>query len=158
MANIPSVAKRARQADKRRAHNATFRAKLRTAKKRFLALLAAKDVEGVKASTPSLLQLLDKMVTKGIIHKNNAARNKSRTLAKARALVPDLELPKLTGLKVVAAPAKAPKVEKAPEPETIKKTAAKKAEVKKSTAKKSTTKKATESKAKSKKTSKTKED
>ena len=155
MANIPSVAKRARQADKRRAHNATFRAKLRTAKKRFLALLAAKDVEGIKASTPSLLQLLDKMVTKGIIHKNNAARNKSRTISKARALVPDLELPKLTGLKV-AAPAKAPKVEKAPK--TTKKTTAKKAEVKKSTAKKSTTKKATESKAKSKKTSKTKED
>ena len=82
MANIPSVAKRARQADKRRVHNAAYRAKLRTAKKNFLALLAVKDVEGIKASAPTLLQLLDKMVTKGIIHKNNAARNKSRAIAK----------------------------------------------------------------------------
>ena len=56
--------------------------------KEFLALLAVKDVEGIKASAPTLLQLLDKMVTKGIIHKNNAARNKSRAIAKAKAIVP----------------------------------------------------------------------
>ena len=149
MANIPSVAKRARQADKRRAHNAAYRAKLRTAKKRFLALLAANDVEGVKASTPLLLQLLDKMVTKGIIHKNNAARNKSRTIAKARAVAPELELPKLTGLKA-AAPTKVAKADK----EVV----ADKVETKKAPAKKTATKKTTESKAKDKKASKTKED
>tara|TARA_Y100000589_G_scaffold89168_2_gene83634 strand:+ start:188 stop:655 length:468 start_codon:yes stop_codon:yes gene_type:complete len=155
MANIPSVAKRARQADKRRAHNAAYRAKLRTAKKRFLALVAAKDVEGIKASTPSLLQLLDKMVTKGIIHKNNAARNKSRTIAKARILVPDLELSKLTGLKVVE-PSKTVQEEEASKP--AKKVSAKKSEVKKPAAKKTTTKKASETKTKAKKTTKTKED
>ena len=149
MANIPSVAKRARQADKRRAHNAAYRAKLRTAKKRFLALLAAKDVEGIKTSTPLLLQLLDKMVTKGIIHKNNAARNKSRTLAKARAIAPDLVLPKLTGLKD-AASAKVAKADK----EVV----AEKVEAKKAPAKKTATKKTTESKTKAKKTSQTKED
>jgi len=149
MANIPSVAKRARQADKRRAHNAAYRAKLRTAKKRFLALLAANDVEGIKASTPALLQLLDKMVTKGIIHKNNAARNKSRTIAKARGIAPDLELPKLTGLKA-STPAKLAKVDK--------KAVAEKVEAKKAPAKKAATKKTAESKTKAKKTSKTKED
>ncbi len=155
MANIPSVAKRARQADKRRVHNAAYRAKLRTAKKNFLALLAVKDVEGIKASAPTLLQLLDKMVTKGIIHKNNAARNKSRAIAKAKAIVPDLELPKLTGLKV-ATPAKVTKAKEAEKAEP--KVAAKKAEAKKTTAKKASTKKATESKTKAKKTSKPKED
>ena len=155
MANIPSVAKRARQADKRRVHNAAYRAKLRTAKKNFLALLAVKDVEGIKASAPTLLQLLDKMVTKGIIHKNNAARNKSRAIAKAKAIVPDLELPKLTGLKV-ATPAKVTKAKEAEKAEP--KVAAKKAEAKKTTAKTASTKKATESKTKAKKTSKPKED
>ena len=150
MANIPSVAKRARQADKRRAHNAAYRAKLRTAKKGFLALLAAKDVEGVKASAPSLLQLLDKMVTKGIIHKNNAARNKSRTIAKAKQVVPDLELPKLTGLKEIA-PAKVA------EPKEIV-VADKKVVAKKAPTKKASTKKAAESKSKPKKAAKTKED
>ena len=155
MANIPSVAKRARQADKRRVHNAAYRAKLRTAKKNFLALLAVKDVEGIKASAPTLLQLLDKMVTKGIIHKNNAARNKSRAIAKAKAIVPDLELPKLTGLKV-ATPAKVTKAKEAEKAEP--KVAAKKTEAKKTTAKKASTKKATESKTKAKKTSKPKED
>ena len=155
MANIPSVAKRARQADKRRVHNAAYRAKLRTAKKNFLALLAVKDVEGIKASAPTLLQLLDKMVTKGIIHKNNAARNKSRAIAKAKAIVPDLELPKLTGLKV-ATPAKVNKAKEAEKAEP--KVAAKKAEAKKTTAKKASTKKATETKTKAKKTSKPKED
>ena len=155
MANIPSVAKRARQADKRRVHNAAYRAKLRTAKKNFLALLAVKDVEGIKASAPTLLQLLDKMVTKGIIHKNNAARNKSRAIAKAKAIVPDLELPKLTGLKV-ATPAKVTKAKEAEKAEP--KVAAKKAEAKKTTAKKASTKKATETKTKAKKTSKPKED
>ena len=147
MANIPSVAKRARQADKRRVHNAAYRAKLRTAKKEFLALLV-KDVEGIKASALTLLQLLDKMVTKGIIHKNNAARNKSRAIAKAKAIVPDLELPKLTGLKV-ATPAKVTKAKEAEKAEP--KVAAKKAEAKKTTAKKASTKKATESKTKAKK-------
>ena len=150
MANIPSVAKRARQADKRRVHNAAYRAKLRTAKKNFLALLAVKDVEGIKASAPTLLQLLDKMVTKGIIHKNNAARNKSRAIAKAKAIVPDLELPKLTGLKV-ATPAKVTKAKEAEKAEP-------KVAAKKTTAKKASTKKVTESKTKAKKTSKPKED
>ena len=146
MANIPSVAKRARQADKRRAHNAAYRAKLRTAKKRFLALVAANDVEGVKSSTPLLLQLLDKMVTKGIIHKNNAARNKSRTLAKAKAIAPDLELPKLTGLKTTVSVKEQKEV------------VAEKPETKKAPAKKASTKKTTESKAKTKKAAKAKEE
>lgn len=106
MANIASVAKRARQADKRRVRNAAYRAQLRTAKKRFSALLVAKDEEAIKTATPKLIQLLDKMVAKGIIHKNNAARNKSRTLAKVRVVLPDFELPKITGVKVsVAKPA-----------------------------------------------------
>lgn len=153
MANIASVAKRARQADKRRVRNASYRAQLRTAKKRFSSLLAAKDEEGLKAAAPTLLQLLDKMVTKGIIHKNNAARNKSRFLARVRAIVPKFDLPKITGGKADApkaaetevkeAPAKAVSTKKAT---TAKKPAAKKSATKASAAKKPAAKKATKAK------------
>ena len=96
-------------------------------------------LKGSKASTPLLLQLLDKMVTKGIIHKNNAARNKSRTLAKAKAIAPDLELPKLTGLKTTVSVKEQKEV------------VAEKPETKKAPAKKASNKKTTESKAKTKK-------
>ena len=156
MANIASVAKRARQADKRRVRNAAYRAQLRTAKKRFSSLLAAKDEEGLRAAAPTLLQLLDKMVTKGIIHKNNAARNKSRSLAKVRAVLPDFDLPKITGGKVSAPQVAKVEVEEAPAKAASPKKAA---TTKKSTAKKATATKASAvKKPAAKKATKAKED
>lgn len=138
MANIASVAKRARQAEKRRARNSSYRAQLRTAKKKFLATIEAEDVEALKTLVPVTLRLYDKMVTKGIVHKNNAARNKSRIIAKARALDPKFVLVALP--KPVKVAAKEPVVEEKPKAEAKAATEAKKAPAKKAPAKKTTKK------------------
>ena len=77
-----SALKANRQNVKRRAHNRELRAKLRTGLKGIRKNLDAKDVEGAKTSLKSLQSLVDKMATKGIIHKNTASRYKSRLAAK----------------------------------------------------------------------------
>jgi len=82
MANIPSVAKRARQAVKRTERNSALKASLRTAKKKINKLLGEGPSEALSAVLPQTLRLLDKMVSKNIIHKNTAARNKSRIMAR----------------------------------------------------------------------------
>jgi small subunit ribosomal protein S20 len=77
-----SALKANRQNVKRREHNRSLRAKLRTGLKAIRKSLDAKDVEGAKASLKSLQSLVDKMATKGIIHKNTASRYKSRLSAR----------------------------------------------------------------------------
>ena len=67
---------------KRREHNRALRAKLRTGLKGIRKNLDAKDVAGAKKALTSLQSLVDKMATKGIIHKNTASRYKSRLAAK----------------------------------------------------------------------------
>jgi small subunit ribosomal protein S20 len=93
MANIRSVAKRARQADKRRERNTALRSKLRTAKKKISSVIVSGDKEAVAALTPETLRLYDKMVSKGIIHKGNAARNKSRLMLKVRSIIEGYQVP-----------------------------------------------------------------
>ncbi len=93
MANIPSVAKRARQADKRRERNTALRSELRTAKKKIASVIGSGDAEALAALTPGTLRLYDKMVSKGIIHKGNAARNKSRLMTKVRGLIEGYQVP-----------------------------------------------------------------
>ncbi len=81
MANSAQAKKRARQAIKRRAHNVSLRSKLRTAVKSVRKAIessnkvAAKDLFNGAAST------VDSIAGKGIIHKNKAARYKSRLAA-----------------------------------------------------------------------------
>ena len=77
-----SALKANRQNVKRRAHNRSLRAQLRTGLKGIRKNLDAKDVEGAKKSLQSMQSLVDKMATKGIIHKNTASRYKSRLAAK----------------------------------------------------------------------------
>ena len=77
-----SALKANRQNIKRRAHNRELRAKLRTGLKGIRKNLDAKDVAGAKKALTSLQSLVDKMATKGIIHKNTASRYKSRLAAK----------------------------------------------------------------------------
>jgi small subunit ribosomal protein S20 len=77
-----SALKANRQNIKRRAHNRELRAKLRTGLKGIRRNLDAKDVAGAKKALTSLQSLVDKMATKGIIHKNTASRYKSRLAAK----------------------------------------------------------------------------
>ena len=77
-----SALKANRQNVKRRDHNRQLRAKLRTGLKTIRKSLDAKDVPGAKAALKSLQSLVDKMATKGIIHKNTASRYKSRLAAR----------------------------------------------------------------------------
>ena len=77
-----SALKANRQNIKRRAHNRELRAKLRTGLKGIRKNLDAKDVAGAKKALTSLQSLVDKMATKGIIHKNTASRYKSRLAAR----------------------------------------------------------------------------
>ena len=77
-----SALKANRQNIKRRAHNRELRAKLRTGLKTIRKSLDAKDVEGAKTALRTLQSLVDKMATKGIIHRNTASRYKSRLAAR----------------------------------------------------------------------------
>ena len=86
MANIQSAKKRARQNAKRRQHNMTLRARLRTMVRHVLRAVAGGDREAAQSSYRRAVPHIDKMVTKGIIAKNKAARYKSRLNAKTRAL------------------------------------------------------------------------
>jgi small subunit ribosomal protein S20 len=83
-----SALKANRQNIKRREHNRQMRARLRTALKSIRASLDSKDLDGAKAALSRTVSIVDKMATRGIIHRNTAGRYKSRLaarLTKARA-------------------------------------------------------------------------
>ncbi len=86
MANSPQARKRAKQNDKRRAHNASLRSLVRTKMKRVLAGIGSGDLEVSRAAYAEAVPVIDKMANKGIISKNKAARHKSRLNAKVKAL------------------------------------------------------------------------
>lgn len=86
MANSPQARKRARQNDKRRAHNASFRSLVRTKIKQVIAAVGSGDAEASQAALQQAVPVIDKMASKGIIAKNKAARHKSRLNAKVKAL------------------------------------------------------------------------
>jgi len=58
----------------------------RTAVKRVIAAIEAKDSEGARAAFGRAVPVLDSMVAKGMLHKNKAARHKSRLNAHIKAL------------------------------------------------------------------------
>ncbi|MDF2178234.1 30S ribosomal protein S20 [Aliiglaciecola sp. CAU 1673] len=86
MANIKSAKKRAIQAEKRRQHNASRRSMTRTSIKKVIAAIAAGDKNAAQAAFTAAVPMLDRMATKGLIHKNKAARHKSRLSAKINAM------------------------------------------------------------------------
>ena len=73
-----SALKANRQNITRRAHSRELRSKLRTALKAIRASLDDKDIEGAKKALNGTVSIVDKMATKGIIHRNTAGRYKSR--------------------------------------------------------------------------------
>jgi small subunit ribosomal protein S20 len=77
-----SALKANRQNVKRREQNRQMRSRLRTALKAIRASLDAEDVEGAKAALDKTVSIVDKMATKGIIHRNTAGRYKSRLAAR----------------------------------------------------------------------------
>lgn len=86
MANIKSAKKRAIQAEKARKHNASRRSMTRTYVKKVVAAIAAGDKAAAQAAFESAQPILDRMATKGLIHKNKAARHKTRLAAQIKAL------------------------------------------------------------------------
>lgn len=86
MANIKSAKKRAVQAEKRRQHNASRRSMMRTYMKKVNAAIAAGDQETASSAFATLTPILDRYAAKGLIHKNKAARHKSRLNAQIKGL------------------------------------------------------------------------
>lgn len=90
MANIKSSAKRARQNVKRQTSNRFFATTARTYVKKARTQIETGDLESAEATVKLAQKALDKAAKKGIIHKNNAARRKSRlvlALNKAKTAV-----------------------------------------------------------------------
>jgi small subunit ribosomal protein S20 len=86
VANSVQAKKRARQNEKRRQHNASLRSMVRTYLKKVDAALATGDHAASQEAYNSAVPVIDRMADKGIIHKNKAARHKSRLNAKVKAL------------------------------------------------------------------------
>ena len=86
MPNIKSAEKRMRQNEKRRLRNASQKSALRTAVKAAEVAASANDVNQAKEALLTATKKLDKAVSKGLIHKNAAARKKSRLAKKVNEL------------------------------------------------------------------------
>jgi small subunit ribosomal protein S20 len=86
VANIKSAKKRAKQAVMRNMRNTGQRSMLRTAVKKVLKALDANDAAGAQAAFAVAQPILDRFSSRGLIHKNKAARHKSRLTARIKAL------------------------------------------------------------------------
>lgn len=78
MANIKSSKKRILVAERNAAQNVAFKSSIKTALKKALELGKSGDKEALATAVSKVYQLCDKAVVKGILHKNTAARKKSR--------------------------------------------------------------------------------
>ena len=86
MANSKSAKKRALQSEKRRQHNASRRSMLRSYVKKVIAAIQAGDHSAATEAFNAAQPILDRMATKGLIHKNKAARHKARLNTRIKAL------------------------------------------------------------------------
>ncbi len=86
MANSPQARKRARQGETRRRHNASFRSMVRTYIKKVDAAIAGGDHGAATDAYNEAVPVIDRMADKGIIHKNKAARHKSRLNSAVKGL------------------------------------------------------------------------
>ncbi|CAM3930977.1 30S ribosomal protein S20 [Psychrobacter arenosus] len=86
MANSAQARKRARQNTKRRQHSASQRSMIRTYLKRVNAAIEAKDYDNATEAYNKAVPVIDRLADKGIIHKNKAARHKSRLNKAIKAL------------------------------------------------------------------------
>ena len=86
MANTKSAEKAARQAIKRRTNNVASRSKLRTAIRNVNVAIGGGDKAEAESSFKAAVPVIDSMVNKRLIHKNKAARHKSRLVHRIRAM------------------------------------------------------------------------
>ena len=86
MANTKQAKKRVRQAEKHRRNNASMRSMLRTYIKKVIHAISLGDPTVALASLQEATPVIDRMVNKGLIHKNKAARHKSRLTSHIKKL------------------------------------------------------------------------
>jgi len=86
LANIKSAAKKARQAEKHRQHNAALRTRMRSAIKKTVKATQAGDGTAASTALQAAVPQIDTMVSKGLVHRNKAARHKSRLNKAVKAL------------------------------------------------------------------------
>ncbi len=110
MANTAQARKRARQSVKVNAHNAALRSTLRTAIKKVIKAIEGGDKAAAMATYQENVSVIDRIADKKIIHKNKAARHKSRLTAAIKALKGDAP--------VMLAKKAAPKAKATPKPKT----------------------------------------
>ncbi|MGD9093937.1 MAG: 30S ribosomal protein S20 [Anaerolineales bacterium] len=86
MANTKSAIKRIRQNEKRRLRNRVYSGKARTYIRDARLAIASGDVDEAREATMKAVSALDKAAEKGVIHKNNASRRKSRIMQQLAVL------------------------------------------------------------------------
>jgi small subunit ribosomal protein S20 len=86
LANIKSQIKRNRQNTKQRARNRVYRGSARTAVRDARAAIGNGEAEDARVAAMIALKALDKAAAKGVIHKNNAARRKSRLMQQLNSM------------------------------------------------------------------------
>ncbi len=86
MANTAQAKKRARQAEKSRIRNAGQSSKMRTFIKKVIAAVESGDKGQAEVAFKTAVPIIDTAVSKGLIHKNKAARNKSRLNSKVHSM------------------------------------------------------------------------
>jgi len=86
VANIKSAKKRARQSEVHRMRNASQRSMLRSSIRKVLKAIEAKDKAAAQAAYQSAEPVMDRYAHHGLIHKNKAARHKSRLTAHIKAI------------------------------------------------------------------------
>ena len=86
MPNIKSAKKRVVVTEKKNSQNKMIKSSVKTAIKKFNAVLAAGDIEAAEKLLPETVSVIDSAASKGILHKNNAANKKSALAKNLNAL------------------------------------------------------------------------
>ncbi|WP_121463455.1 30S ribosomal protein S20 [Arsenophonus endosymbiont of Aleurodicus dispersus] len=86
MANIKSAKKRAIQSEKRRQHNASRRSMVRTFIKKVYASIDTGNKEAAQKAFNNMQPIVDRYASKGLIHKNKAARHKANLVAQIKSM------------------------------------------------------------------------
>jgi small subunit ribosomal protein S20 len=86
LANIKSAIKRNKQNEKRRIRNRVYRGRARTYVKKAFTAMDQEGVETARQATTEAISALDKAAEKGVLHKNNASRRKSRLMRRLAKL------------------------------------------------------------------------
>lgn len=86
MANIKSAKKRARQSEARRQRNASARSMVRTSIKKVIKAIRSGDKAAAQAAMSAAQPIIDRYAARGLIHKNKAARHKSRLSMHIKAM------------------------------------------------------------------------